>query len=217
LDLDWLSGKEPDQHRGFLTRSPTLPSIEGPLETQPPPLPPFSYSDERPAPATRAPRFNALREMREAVPAEKLQFIPWLAICQLDVTYKTGRRALATGFLIDPILVATSGHVVHHPDPRYGFADAITVTPGFQQPRERRKSHTSRDFAPNRKWGADANSFLGALDYAVIAIADRNVFKDFHFLQWGQPDSLDASRRFTLSGYPAGKFGQWRHTDGIVG
>lgn len=217
LDKDWLGGTDLSKEGDIGVRSPSLPSIEGPLETEPPPLPSFSYSDESRVPIARTFRFEALREVRELVPAEKLQFIPWLAICRLDVTYATGRRAPATGFLIDPVLVATSAHVLYHPDTRYGCAKEITVTPGFQQPRERRRSQTSRIFARNPKWGADSDSFLGALDYGVIAIADRQAFEGFHILQWGQPDSLNASGRFTLSGYPSGMFGQWRHTNGIVG
>lgn len=217
LDRDWLSETEMGSERSFGARALNLPTIEGPLETEPPPLPDFSYSDERPAPLRRGFRSKELRETREAVPAEKLKFIPWQAICRLHVTYATGRRALATGFLIDPAFVATSAHVIRHPDPRYTQAAEITVTPGFQQPPAHRKSQTSRVFAANSKWGIDADSFLGALDYGIIALPDRQAFKDFHYLQWGQPDSLDRRRRFTLSGYPAGLFGQWRGTNSIVG
>lgn len=196
---------------------PASMHIESAAEATPPvPFP--VYADEPAADATESLARGPLVELREPVPAEKLSFMPWLSICRLEIVYQSGRRATATGFLTRSGLVATSAHVVLHPDPLYATAAEITVVPGYAQPPDSGMAQVSRTFFRNARWGQSNEAFLTTLDYAAIKLPDPfAVLARFGFLDWDIPADLDPRRDFMISGYPGELQGQWRHASKIVG
>lgn len=179
-------------------------------------LPPPRYSDDGPEEMTRPATRSIPIERRELVPAEKLGFQPWTTICRLEVTYAAGQRHVASGFLIHPGVVATSAHVILHPDGGIGRATEIAVTPGFDLPPPRRRTLVSRTFRIRDGWGAGPSSFLAANDYGAVLFPDPNAFAGFGRLDWCEPASSDFTGNFAVSGYPAEKHGQWRHWNAVT-
>jgi len=178
-------------------------------------VPPPRYSDDTAAdieeiirPATR----SIGVDRRELVPADKLGFKPWTTICRLEITYATGKRCVASGFLVHPAVVATSAHVILHPDPSIGRATEIAVTPGFDQGPPRRRRLVSTTFRIRSGWGDPGpQGFLAANDYGAVLLSDPAAFAGFGVLEWCDPAALDLANNFAVSGYPAEKHGQWRN------
>ncbi len=183
------------------------------------PLPKPRYDDEKQkrrfAPRLFKSRTAKGAELREPVPSESLKFRPWICICLLRITYETGEKATATGFLINPMMVATSAHVLLNPD--FGIAREIEVDPGFLQV-EGQISQVARDFRWNREWCA--GSFVAKYDYGVIKLPNPNVCAHCGQMTWCGLDAADLQQPLILSGYPGAKPGQrplqLRHKGNIV-
>ncbi len=182
------------------------------------PVPFPNYADEPPVAAAESMARGPLVDLREPVPLEKLGFMPWLSICRLEITFQNGKKGAATGFLTRSGLVATSAHVVLSPEPSFGMAMEIAVTPGYPQPADSGAVQVSHTFFRNAQWGQTQDHFLTTLDYAAIQLPDPvPLLARFGFLDWGIPADLDVRDAFMISGYPGEKQGQWRHGSKIVG
>ncbi|WP_135213198.1 trypsin-like serine peptidase [Vitreimonas flagellata] len=63
------------------------------------------------------------------VPIGDTTEIPWRSIALLNITYKSGKRAIGTAWFIGPKTMATAAHNLH--DPKHGRATALGVFPAF--------------------------------------------------------------------------------------
>jgi V8-like Glu-specific endopeptidase len=185
-----------------------IPALPFPvMADQPPPEPAPDSSLESTG------RESALSDHREAVPGEHLDLLPYSAICHLEVHYRhTGAVQSATGFITRNGLIATSAHVIWHPDARIGHAERIVVRPGH--PKVSGVERIAQRFFINESWGRDG--FSSAFDYAAIWLPDhQELRKRFFCLDLCPPAAFKTVGPFTIAGYPgdADKKGrQWRQS-----
>src|SRR5262245_31057202 len=94
--------------------------------------------------------------------------LPWRAICRVDVRYSDNHTGWGTGFLIDPGVVFTAGHVVFS-DKGHGKAAELTITAGLtsQYPGSPLPSETVRY---DDRW---PQTFAEKWDYGAVILPNR--------------------------------------------
>lgn len=137
---------------------------------------------------------------------------PWSGICQLNITSRTGKKYIGTGWLIAPRLVVTAGHCVYLHGAG-GWAASIEVSAGRNGnmfPFGRVRSTTFRALT---QWTRDTNRNY---DYGAIVLPSAPkgaAGSPFCFNFAAMSDAEIKSRALNLCGYPGDKGGvtQWFH------
>jgi glutamyl endopeptidase len=137
----------------------------------------------------------------DRVRIQNTQNEPWRLICTLWITFKTGRRYRATGFLIGPGTVATAGHCVYLAN-EGGWAREIEVIPGANGTQRPYGSAKSSSFRSVAGWVRDEKR---ASDYGCI-ILPTGSFPDLGHLVISalETDALKAAP-VVVAGYPGDK------------
>lgn len=161
-------------------------------------------------------------DLRKPVTSTALRGAPFGAVCKIVAKFAGGERSLGSGFLVDPALVLTAAHVVHHP--KFGRATELLVAPGCftdtipDQPDERFAQVVSGSaLRTHEKWlrpGSDPE-----FDYGAILLPDRVKFLPCgkFALRSASENALQRNLRehatnFMVAGFPVDKGGgtqQW--------
>lgn len=162
------------------------------------------------------------QDTRERVDGIDIKKLPWSAICHLYISYgHPNRRFIGTGFLVQPGVVVTAGHVIR--SKRYGYAEWIRVSPGRLDDDDRRRFQFVNpseglgkfEISPERK----AGNWASAYDYGGIVLPNPDQFADLDGLRVDKYEKkvlrkILKRRNLSVSGYPTDRERgtQWRGT-----
>ncbi len=156
---------------------------------------------------------SLVQDSRMKVPEKKLTILPFSAIVRLQILYsKTNTLSMGTGFLVDPGVVITAGHILF--SEKYGLAEQIAVTPGCtlsraSYPPDPKLTQVVRNdrFRRHPLWARP--TFEAQYDYGAILLPDRELFKDcgvFKLKAFSDIELTSHVRKktsgFAVSGFP---------------
>lgn len=161
-------------------------------------------------------------DLRKPVTSTDLRGAPFGAVCKIVAKFAGGEKSLGSGFLVDPALVLTAAHVVHHP--KFGRATELLVAPGCfsdtipDQPDERFAQVVSGSaLRTHEKWLRPRSD--PEFDYGAILLPDRVKFLPCgkFALRSASENALQRNLRehatnFMVAGFPVDKGGgtqQW--------
>jgi V8-like Glu-specific endopeptidase len=193
---------------------PNLPSPRSP----PPPLPPKAVSTPEYLGKTTDTKRDIVLIGTDAGAAITYPDDLWKSLCRIDVTYQSGQREWGTGFLIDPGVVLTAGHVVFSQE--YGRAAEVTVTPGLTS------AYAGFPVQSNvvRCRGEWPQTFSERWDFGAVILPDRIAYANFGIIPLLTVDDdyisnlISNGKRVVVAGYPDAHQGQmWACKDILFG
>lgn len=124
---------------------------------------------------------------------------PWRWTCKLVITKGNGSKAVATGWIVGPRTIITSGHVVHSGGSNGSWAKSIEVIPGMKGSRRPYGTFRSKGLVSVKGWTRSKNKHY---DYGAI-ILKTDIGKRLGYFGYANRSTSRLQRmKVNTAGYP---------------